>query len=232
MKFTHLVLFLLVANALFAQGEEMVFVNRYAVEGERYPDIKGNPYLFKSDEWHKADLVTRELKTIPNILTRYNTYTGDMEVRREDGETYYKLVPKDFVRIEFSVNDKGDRVLHPDHRLIFQNGFHPRFNNRFVNLIYTGSTMVVFRDFRAIVSDEAARRVGQSIETRQFRPRVDYYLLKNGELQELNVRKKSLMKILGHKKALEAFFKENKLDLNNASDLNRLFTYAESLDSK
>ncbi|MCB0633536.1 MAG: hypothetical protein R2824_09135 [Saprospiraceae bacterium] len=229
MKFAQLVLLLLIGNFLLAQGEETVFVDRYAVEGERYPDIKGNPYLFKNGKWFKADLITRELKTIPNILTRYNTYTGDMEVKRENGDTYYKLVPKDFVRIEFSVDENGKTALDPDQRLIFQNGFHPRFNNRFVNLVYTGNSMVVFRDYRCIISDEAARRVGQSIEVKQFRPRVDYYLLKNGELSELNVRKNALIKILGHKKQLDTFFKENKLDLDNTFDLQKVFAYAESL---
>jgi hypothetical protein len=230
MKFAQLVLLLFISQFLFAQGEDLVFVDRYEVQGDRYPDIKGNPYLFEEDDWFKADLVTRELKTVPNILTRYNTYTGDIEVRREGDETYYKLLPKDFVRIEFSVDEDGEKAADPAERLIFQNGFHPRFNNRYVNLVYTGNSMVVFRDYRCIIRDEAARRVGQSIEVMQFRPRVDYYLLKNGNLTELSLRKKSLIKELGHAKELEAYLKKNKLDLDSSADLKKFFTYAESLE--
>lgn len=229
MKCTHLILLLFFGPFLFAQGEEMVFVNRYAIEGERYPDIKGNPYLFKKDEWFKADLITRELKTIPEVQTRYNMYTGDFEVKRADGETFYKLVPKDFLRVEFSVDEKGNSISDQQGKLVFQNAFHPRFRNHFVNLIYNGGDMVVFRDYRCIVSDEAAQRVGQSIEVKQFRPRVDYFVLQNGELNEISMKKKNIIKLLGHKKQMESFFKDNKLDLDSAADLKKIFEYAQSL---
>jgi hypothetical protein len=89
--------------------------------------------------------------------------------------------------------------------------------------------MVVFRDFRAIISEKTIQNVGEAVEFKRFFPKVDYYLMQNGELKTINTKKKTLIKLLGHKKDLEAYIKEHKLDLDSARDLKKLFTFAETL---
>ncbi|PHN02021.1 hypothetical protein [Flavilitoribacter nigricans] len=226
MKYTYWFILVILATNLSAQSEDLIFVNGLDVNEERYPDIKDSPYLF-GDEWHPADLLTKEMKRVPNMPTRYNIYTGEFEVRQ--GDKFIRLANDRFMRIEFEVNEDGEKVDNADEKLVFQASFHPRFRDHFVNLIYSGSTMVVFRDFRAIVSEKTVQNVGQTVEFKRFFPKVDYYLMQNGELKTIKPNKKTLIKLLGHKKELEAYIKEHKLDLESAPDLNKLLTFAETL---
>jgi hypothetical protein len=218
-------LLLLIQN-LSAQSGELIFVNGLDVNEERYSDIKDSPYLFK-DDWHSADLLTKEMKRVPKMPTRYNLYTGEFEVRQ--GDKFIRLANDRFMRIEFEVDENGSPLEAEDEKLVFQASFHPRFKDRFVNLIYSGNTMVVFRDFRAIISEKTIQNVGEAVEFKRFFPKVDYYLMQNGELKTINTKKKTLIKLLGHKKDLEAYIKEHKLDLDSARDLKKLFTFAETL---
>ena len=226
MKYTHWFLLLFFVQNLNAQSEDLIFVNGFDVNEERYADIKDSPYLFK-DDWHPADLLTKEMKRVPNVPTRYNLYTGEFEVRQ--GDKFIRLANDRFMRIEFEVDEEGKSLEEESEKLIFQASFHPRFKDRFVNLIYSGSTMVVFRDFRAVISEKTVQNVGQTVEFKRFFPKVDYYLMQNGELKTINTKKKTLIKLLGHKKDLEAFIKEHKLDLDSSRDLKKLFTFAETL---
>lgn len=226
MKYAHFMLLMFVASLLNAQSENLIFVNGLDVNENRYPDIKGSPYLFE-EEWQQADLLTKEMNRVVKVPTRYNIYTGEFEVRQDD--KFIRLASERFMRIEFEVDEKGQKAENPDDRLIFQASFHPRFRDRFVNVIYNGKTMVVFRDYRALLSEKEVQNVGQTVEFKRFIPKVDYYILQNGELKVLRVNKNTLIKQLGHKKELESFIKEQKLDLEAGSDLKKLFTFAETL---
>lgn len=227
MKYSYWFLLLLLAQNLGAQSEDLIFVNGIDVNEERYPDVKESPYLF-GDDWHAADLLTKEMNRVPGMLTRYNLYTGEFEVRQED--KFIRLASDRFMRIEFEVDEEGEAADNDEEKLIFQASFHPRFKDRFVNVIYSGPTMVLFRDFRAIISTKTIQNVGDTVEFKRFHSKVDYYLMQNGELKTINTKKKSLIKLLGHKKDLESFMKEHKLDLDSAPDLNKLFTFAETLN--
>lgn len=227
MKYTYWFLFLLLALNLSGQSEDLIFVNGLNVNDNRYPDVKESPYLY-GDDWYSANLLTKEMKRVPDVQTRYNLYTGEFEVRQ--GDKFIRLASDRFMRIEFEVDEKGEKVEKGEERLIFQASFHPRFKDRFINVIYSGPAMVLFRDFRAIISTKTIQNVGDTVEFKRFHSKVDYYLMQNGELKTINTKKKSLIKILGHKKDLESFIKEHKLDLDYGPDLNKLFTFAETLN--
>ncbi len=223
MKYTYWFLLLLLAQHLNAQSEDLIFVNGLDVNEERYPDVKESPYLF-GDDWHAADLLTKEMKRVPEMQTRYNLYTGEFEVRQ--GDKFIRLASDRFMRIEFEVDEEGEAIADSDQKLIFQASFHPRFKNRFVNVVYSGPTMVL----RAIISTKTIQNVGDTVEFKRFHSKVDYYLMQSGELKTINTKKKSLIKLLGHKKELESFIKDQKLDLDSGADLNKLFTFAETLN--
>lgn len=226
MKYTHCFFLIFLAVNINAQSEDLIFVNGLDINEERYADIKDSPYLFK-EEWVPADLLTKDMKRIPNMPTRYNLYTGEFEVRQ--GDKFIRLANDRFMRIEFEVDEAGNKLEQGGEKLVFQASFHPRFKDHFINLIYSGTSMVVFRDFRVIISEKTVQNVGDTVKFKRFYKKVDYYLLQNGELKTINPNKKQLIKVLGHKKELESFIKENKLDLESAADLNKLFTFAETL---
>lgn len=226
MKYTFWFLMVLLVQSLSAQSEDLIFVNGLDVNKNRYADVKESPYLF-DDEWLPANLLTKEMKRVPEMPTRYNLYTGEFEVRQ--GDKFIRLASDRFMRIEFEVDEEGEQVNDDANRLIFQASFHPRFKDRFVNVIYTGATRVLFRDYRAIISNKTVQNVGDTVEFKRFHKKVDYYLMQNGDLKTIKNNKKSLIKILGHKKELESFIKEHKLNLDSGTDLNKLFTFAETL---
>lgn len=227
MKYLLSCFFLLFIHWVAAQSGDLIFVNGLDIEMDRYPDVKESPYLFK-EEWHTADLLKKDMNRVLDVKTRYNMYTGEFEVRNED--KFIRLVGDQFMRIEFEVNEKGEELSAGDERLIFQAAFHPRFQDRFVNVIYSGPTMVIFRDFRADISEKKIQNVGETVAFKRFFAKVDYYMMQGGELKSLRNSKKAIIKLLGHKKELEAFIKENKTNFNSGSDLNKLFTFAETLN--
>lgn len=226
MKYIFLLVLVFTIQIAVAQSEDLILVNGSDVAEDRYSDIKGSPYLFE-DKWLTADLLTKEVERVSNVSTRYNMYTGEFEVRQDD--KFIRLANDRFMRIEFEVNENGEQVENEEERLIFQASFHPRFKDRFINLIYSGPKLLLFRDFRSTVSEKTVQNVGDTVEFKRFFNKVDYYLIQNGELKIINLKKKKLIKLLGHKKQLEAYLKEYKPDLDSATDLKKLFTFVESL---
>ncbi|MCB0633535.1 MAG: hypothetical protein R2824_09130 [Saprospiraceae bacterium] len=227
MRYLCFFLLLLVSQWAVAQSEDLIFVNGLDINQNRYPDVKDSPYLFK-DDWHPADLLGKDMKRVPNMPTRYNMYTGEFEVRNKD--KFIRLATSQFMRIEFEVNEKGKPLAEGEEKFIFQAGFHPRFQDRFVNVIYSGPMMVVFRDYRSNISEKTIQNVGETVAFKRFFTKVEYYMLQGGELKAIRNNKNSIIKLLGHKKELEAFIKENKTDFDSVSDLKKLFTFAETLN--
>lgn len=227
MRYLYLFICLSAVQWADAQSGDLIFVNGLDVSVDRYPDVKESPYLFKED-WHAADLLKKDMNRIPDVPTRYNLYTGEFEVRNND--KFIRLAGDQFMRIEFEVNEKGEPLEEGADKFIFQAGFHPRFQDRFVNVIYSGPTMVIFRDFRSVISEKTIQNVGETIAFKRFFTKVDYYLLQGGELKVLRNNKKGIINLLGHKKELEAFVKEHNTDFDSGSDLKKLFTFAEMLN--
>lgn len=225
MKFTCLLLFLCCTQLVWSQADELIFVNGMDVSEDRYPEIKGSPYLF--DDWHSADLLTSGMKKIKGIPTRFNAYTGEFEVRQDD--KYILLELSRFMRIKFSVDEKGNPVENDADGLVFQAGFHPVFRGKFVNIIYPGREMILVRNFDSSVSEKTVQDVGKTVEFKRFLHREEYFLLSKGELHPVKLNKKGLIKVLGNKKALEDYIRDNDLDLDTHRDLRKLLTFAETL---
>ena len=56
---------------------------------------------------------------------------------------------------------------------------------------------------------------------------IGYYLVKDGDLEPVTLRKKSLLKAMGggKTKALESFAKENEIDFTSEKDLIKLIEF-------
>lgn len=225
MKFNCLLLLLCLSQLSWAQADELIFVNGTNVNEERYPEVKGSPYLF--DEWYPADLLTSSMDKIKAIPTRYNTHTGEFEVRQDD--KYILLELSRFMRIKFSVDENGDPVENDVDGLVFQAGFHPVFRGKFVNIVYSGREMILVRSLENRISEKTFQDVGKTVEVKRFLPIEEYFLLRSGELTPVKLNKKGLIKAIGHKKEIETFIKDNDLDLNAHRDLRKLLTFAETL---
>ncbi len=211
--FSILFFLILVFSNSFAQTKS-IFTNAKKIDDTRYAEYKGSPYLF--DDWVIGDIYDGEKKAFEQMELNFNGYSNNVEVKKED--KFVELDTKWYTKIE---------VQSKDGLLTFRRGLHTFFKDKFVETVYTGKDFYLVKKFRTGLTEKEINDVGKTIKIKRFEKNIDYYFIKNGKLNQVKMKKKSLLSYLGHKKEIGAFLKENKLKLTRQADLKKVLAFYE-----
>ena len=203
---------------------KVIFTNSQDVDRDRYKEIKGTPYLF--EHYVLATIVSSNIDVYEDILVNYNGYTKGFEAF--EGASFIELDERWYLRVEI------DPTQHPglvetfgEDKLIFQRGVHPKFEHIFVQVLYAGLRTIFFKVFEVDLTKQKIEIPGQTLNVERFVEDIGYYLVKDGDLDPVTLRKKSLIKAFGRgeTKALESFARENEIDFTSERDLIKLIDF-------
>lgn len=214
MKIISILAFTLFGISLLSAQTKSIFVNAKAINETRYSEYKGSPYLF--DDWQIADIYDAEGKAFEKMELNFNGYSKEIEIRK--GNQYIELDRKVFTKIELSLKE------HPK---VFKKGMHDFFKDDFVEVVYDGKDLQMVKKFRAGITEKEINDVGKTIKIKRFEKKIEYYFIKEGKLQNVKLKKKSLYAFLGHKKEIESYLKKNKLKITKESDLKKALNFYE-----
>jgi len=213
MKWLSSLFLVLIPIFVFAQAKT-TFTNATTIDENRYAGFKGSAYLY--DDWKVGNVYDTKGKAFERVEINFNGYSNEIEIKK--GDKYINLDQKWYLKIE--VEDKeGIRIYH--------RGIHDFFKDKFVEVIHQGTSLMLVKKFRVGVTEKEINDVGKTIKIKRFERKEDYYFIKNGKLQNIKFKKKSIIKYLGHKKELERYIKDNKLKLNRLNDLKKVLTFYE-----
>jgi hypothetical protein len=222
MKYTF---FLLVLPVLF--GQKLIaqtgisFAESELYDSDRYKDIKGSPYLFSvfTDAW----ITDRDGVQYGKVKINYNGYTEEFEVLQ--GDRFIRLQEQPYAAVKLLDPESQDTIT-------FVRGVHADFRGQFIQLMYQSAQITLVKKFLVNISESSVNTVGRTDEFKRFKAQEMYFLAKetNQPLRTLKSNKKSWIQALGHKKELEAYLKDNKLNLSKGQNMVQLLQYWEALD--
>jgi multidrug efflux pump subunit AcrB len=83
--------------------------------------------------------------------------------------------------------------------------------------------------FKVRKSKVTINDVGKIRNFENFTRTTEYFIINRGALVQLKIKKKPLLNTLGYEDQLEDYIKKENLDLDSDIDLNKLFTFFDSL---
>lgn len=203
---------------------KVIFTNSQDVDRDRYDEIKGTPYLF--EHYVLATIVSSNIDVYENILVNYNGYTKGFEAYEDN--KFIELDARWYLRVEIDPQQNPVLVeIFGEDKLIFQRGIHPKFENIFVQVLYAGLRTTFFKVFEADLTKQKIEIPGQTLNVERFVEDIGYYLVDEGGLEPVTLRKKSLLKAMGKGKAktLENFAEENEIDFASEREVIKFIDY-------
>ena len=180
-----------------------------------FEDIKGSPYLNKN--FTKGKLYINDSLIEENYF-RYNIYSDEIEIN-ENGQLFGLLkIPQ--------------TKLILDEKVIALKNFEN--NKSYFLVIYDQNNITLIQRKRCkLTPAQKASTPNQMDRAAKFTIYEDYYIKmnKNESFRELKLNKKSILKALyDKKKQIQAFLKNEEIDLDNESDVLRVLEFYASID--
>lgn len=207
MKKLLLVSYLIALSATTYAQASISFVNALKVDPKVYDDIAGTPYLFK--DWRTGKIISYLDTVVVNLDINFNGYTNSFEIRKGDqfillDEEYYQEV----------LIDNPDNPEYPLHFTKYAPG---DLSGNWTLVYDEGETYSLYRTFDAGLTEDEIQDVGKTIKVRTFQDKRIYYLLKDGEVEKIRLKKKNMRAAFG--KSYDAIMKANKFKLTRHADL-------------
>ncbi len=221
MKITlTLLALLLVSSVSLAQNQIKMFTNAQAIDPKRYDEIKGDPMFFK--EWQTGIIIDNRDSVYNDLKLNYNGFEEEFEVL-QNNRSYIALDNKYYKRIIIN-SEQG-----LDGKLIFEKSPVSKFKGKFLQLLHKGEDISLYKYLEARKSEVTVQDVGKTRVFENFSKLPAYYILKDGKLSVIRMKKKVFLAELGDRKTLEGHMKKNKLSLNKDLDIQKLMKFYESL---
>lgn len=217
----------LMPAALGAQADSLLLVNSKTVDDRRYDDIKGSPFLFKNPV--KARVIRNDANIIDDVMLNYNGYTRNFEIA--SGDAMIELDRSWYLRVEIPAADNpevADEIIGD--KLIFQRGIAAKFNDQFTMLLYVGDDLFLIKDFNVEKRTNTVQDVGKTVEFEKFTPRRHYYIKRRGKLNQIRLKKKSLIDALDNPE-VEKYIKSNKLRCDSEEEVIQVLEFFNGLSA-
>lgn len=189
-----------------------------------YDKIEGSPYLNDGD-WSSGIVITQTDQYLSDLKIRYNAFEDQLQYLNNGNPFYYEN--QDLKSFEFSKVDELGNV----ERFYFKNGFEyddEIVKKNHIRILYEGKIVKLLSKIEARKQLVTPASYGES-DYEQFVITSDYYLWRNGSIEELKLKKGHILKAFPELKGkVKSYFKENLVDLDRTKDIEELFEYIES----
>lgn len=189
-----------------------------AVDPDRYTEIRGTPYRYK--DFGPITVFDPTLNEYHLEKANLNGFTSQVEYYAADG-TLRELAPANFLRFEVPQEDGTKHT--------YGRGINPKFRDRYAQIIYKGDNLTATMVYDIINDEKVVQDVGRTLKLRRFSAKSLHYAMVDGEFVTLKMTAKNLAEDLGHKAEILKFIKTEKLNVNDDTDLVRIYTYADGL---
>lgn len=185
------------------------------VDPSRYDIIQGSPYLYKV--WQKAKIISSNGEVYYESELNYNGLTQQIEIK--ENEKSKPLPAYTFIKISVE-NENGTDA--------FLKRIHHDFGDNVVCVSYDGQQVKLIKIFTVRLEESGGQTPIHPKAFERFVPRMEYYLMTDGRLVSVALKKKKVIKALGHNAEIEQYIKEHNLTLKKESDLIQLLEYYEA----
>ncbi len=198
-----------------AQKAYSVLKSNRPVDPARYDEIKGSPYLYK--DWQKAEIVGSDGTILHDVYVNFNGLTRQLEMKKDGTVSEINVTSYLKVIVE---TDNGQQT--------FFRGIHPQFGAELICLPYDGQQIKLIKEFTVRKQDTEIQSPMNPTVYEKFIPSSEYYLMVNGQLSPVKIKKKKIIEVLGYKSEIERYLKQAGMSLNNEQNLVKLLSFVET----
>ena len=209
----------------YGQGDVVIYKSPETVDPHDYSEIKGSPYMF--DEWVIGTLMGKTGELIADVLINYNAYTDRFESKKDD--QLIELDSKLYIRAEILPEKNPELKL--ERKIILQKGSHYDING-FAQLMYFGEGIMLIKKLSVTLTTNKIQNVGKTIEVKRFGKLRTYYLVINGQIHTIKLKKKDFLKVIGKNKQLEEYVENNKLFYSKEEDIIQMLEKYEQISNQ
>lgn len=216
-------LLVLAAVAGYAQISNVTAFDGTPVKENRYPNVKGSPWLV--DTWLEGEIWADGEKRLTNVKLRYDEYADEVILLKE-GKSF-RLNPATIQGFVVYVPESSDLEAKP---YVYKNGYPEVDENSkstFYRVLYEGKKGAFL--YRTKVElFENAPTYGSAVNETSFVRKKRYYIYKDGKMHPVRLKKKDILDVLNDK-AAEAYVAKNKLKLKKEEEVIQLMAAIESM---
>ncbi|MBC8755477.1 hypothetical protein H2O64_12440 [Kordia sp. YSTF-M3] len=184
-----------------------------------WENVKGSPYLnesYKLAQFYIAD------KSYGNIMMRFNTYSNEIELLPEDGQEMEALMRVDGSKIMF----EGKTLK----LFTFKDEEGYEKKAYFLVLNTEENVQLLLRKKCRFSPNEKALTMNQADRAAKFTQYDYYYIVKDGELVQVDAKKKDVLKLFPEKENdIKKYIKSEKLKLKKEKDFAKLIDYIATM---
>jgi len=185
------------------------------IDPSRYDEIQGSPYLYKV--WQKAQIIRSNGEVNYESELNYNGLTQQLEIK--ENEKSKPLPAYTFIKVLVE-GDNGTEA--------FLQRIHPDFGDKVICVSYDGQRVKLIKIFTIRLEESGAQTPIYRTPFEKFVPHLDYYIMTDGSLASIALKKKKVIKVLGHNAEIEQYIKEHNLTLKKEFDLIQLLKHYEA----
>lgn len=184
-----------------------------------WDNVKGSPYLY--EKYKLAKFYVGD-KAYGNIMMRLNTYSNEIELLPEEGQEIESLMKIDKSRIVF--DNKTLKLF------TFKEEDGTENKAYFEVLNDEENVQLLLRKKCKFSPNEKALTKNQADRAAKFTQYDYYYILKDGELTQVDAKKKAVVNLFpGKASEIKKYIKSEKLKLKKEKDFAKLIDYVATL---
>ena len=210
MKYYLLIIFaVLLYSTGYSQTSNSIYTDNTG--SARYSNIDGTPFLYK--DFMEAEVIASSGEVYTEARVNFNAYTQQIEYYKDD--KIKEMLQGSYLKVSFETEDG---------RQEFMRGLHPELGLDLVCVLYDGKII----DFAKTIKVNVQEFNTPNATVSKFVPSVDYYLIEEGRLTKIALKKKKIFGALkGNKAALEKYIAEKDLKLRKEKEVIELLSYYE-----
>ncbi|MEO0898077.1 MAG: hypothetical protein AAFY71_16830 [Bacteroidota bacterium] len=192
---------------------------------QRYQGVKGSPYW--PEQWTKGSLMMKNEKWVKDVKIKYNSYSDQVVILLDGIEKAMinNMVPAFEINVE-GKNYKFERIA--------REVAPPLIAHEYYQVIYKSDRISFYFQPRKklIKADyEGAYKTGNPYD--EFQDDLHYFIGKNdSRLKRIKLNKRAVLKAMEDRKSeVKAFMKENKIVLNQPTDLIPVLKFYNQIES-
>lgn len=211
-----IVLFMYSAGKLYAQiappGQVVTDIKGFNAK-EIDSDVQGTPYLF--DDWLPGFVATETGKTYDNLKLKYNIRFNQLIFLNQDNEPLSFREPIK----TFTVNNLNFAKSFPS--------VDTQTTSSFYQVLADGKIKLLKYSKKVI---EERQTYGANAVEKSYHKMQSYYIFKDGQMIKVRADKKAILAALpDHASQLDAYIKDNKVNLKDDAGMAQVITYYNAL---
>lgn len=216
----YLLFFLLPAQLIFSQGDDIILMNTVPIEADRYKGFKGSPYLM--EDYAMVTIISVSGEKFENLKGNYNGFENEFEIIQDNSSI--SLPSKVYPEIQFAKADNP--VLMKDQRdtVILKSNIKPETFKGYTIVLHEGTHYTIINHFYVKEHDNEVQTPGIATTFKRFLKKNELWAIADDKLVKFKLSKKQILKTFKEDDAIQKYIKSTKDKLNSEEDLIKMFS--------